>query len=57
MSEPSISRPRRWDKPFSLEVGSEEELTDDMVDFLLTTLPFLKLIPLDLSDRYRCATL
>jgi len=45
MSEPSISRPRRWDKPFSLEVGSEEELTDDMVDFLLTTPPFSQIDP------------
>lgn len=40
MSDPSISRPRRWDKPFSLERGSEEKMTDDMVDSLLESPPF-----------------
>ncbi len=40
MSDSSISRPRRWDKPFSLEVGSQGEMTDTQVDRLLETPPF-----------------
>ncbi|MFH1304582.1 MAG: cyclic nucleotide-binding domain-containing protein [Planctomycetota bacterium] len=45
MSKPPISRPRRWDKPFSLEVGSEEEMTDEMVESLLKAPPFSKIDP------------
>ncbi|QDU49225.1 cyclic nucleotide-binding domain-containing protein [Gimesia panareensis] len=40
MSEPSVSRPRRWDKPFSLEAGSEQEMTDAGVEELLQQPPF-----------------
>lgn len=40
MSEPSVSRPRRWDKPFSLEAGSEQEMTDAGVKELLQQPPF-----------------
>lgn len=40
MSEPTISRPRRWDKPFSLEAGSEAEMTDADVEALLNREPF-----------------
>ncbi|QDT97822.1 cyclic nucleotide-binding domain-containing protein [Gimesia aquarii] len=45
MSDPSISRPRRWDKPFSLEVGSEGEMTDEIVDSLLQSPPFSQINP------------
>ncbi|MCA9013837.1 MAG: cyclic nucleotide-binding domain-containing protein [Planctomycetaceae bacterium] len=45
MSEPSISRPRRWDKPFSLELGSEEEITDADVAALLEKPPFSQIDP------------
>lgn len=45
MSEPSISRPRRWDKPFSLEPGSEEEITDADVEALLQHDPFSQIDP------------
>ncbi|MDF1743853.1 MAG: 4Fe-4S dicluster domain-containing protein [Gimesia sp.] len=45
MSDPSISRPRRWDKPFSLEPGSEEKMTDDTVDALLKSPPFSLIDP------------
>lgn len=40
MSDPSVARPRRWDKPFSLEAGSEEEMTDTGVEALLQIPPF-----------------
>jgi Fe-S-cluster-containing hydrogenase component 2/CRP-like cAMP-binding protein len=39
----SISRPRRWEMPFSMERGHETELTDDEVDRLLETPPFCDL--------------
>lgn len=45
MSDASISRPRRWDKPFSLEVGSEGEMTDEIVDSLLQSPPFSQIDP------------
>ncbi|WP_339733382.1 cyclic nucleotide-binding domain-containing protein [uncultured Gimesia sp.] len=45
MSEPSISRPRRWDKPFSLELGSEEEMTDADVEAILENPPFAQIDP------------
>ncbi|WP_145307760.1 cyclic nucleotide-binding domain-containing protein [Gimesia fumaroli] len=45
MSEPSISRPRRWDKPFSLEPGSEDEMTDTAVEILLGKPPFSEIDP------------
>lgn len=45
MSDTSISRPRRWDKPFSLEVGSEGEMTEEIVDSLLQSPPFSQIDP------------
>ncbi|QDU01854.1 Iron-sulfur protein [Gimesia chilikensis] len=43
MSEPSVTRPRRWDKPFSLEAGSEKEMTDTDVEELLQIPPFCEI--------------
>ena len=43
MSEPSVTRPRRWDKPFSLEAGSENEMTDSDVEELLQIPPFCQI--------------
>ena len=40
MSNSSVSRPRRWDNPFSQEIGSQEEMTDDIVAAILKDAPF-----------------
>ena len=45
MSDSAISRPRRWDKPFSLEAGSQDEMTDATVDALLKNPPFSNIDP------------
>ncbi len=45
MSDSSISRPRRWDNPFSLEPGSQNEMTDSLVKSLLQIPPFESVNP------------
>lgn len=45
MSDSTISRPRRWDKPFSFEVGSQGEMTDEILDSLLQEPPFSEIDP------------